>query len=310
MHRVALLLAVLVALAAACKGAESPVEKKADLDSDPLAVLPGSAVAVADLDARAMWASGSLGGPIADLADRLLPVGEDAGLVPKRDIDRIVLGVYASTGADVAAVVSGRFDEAKIDAATTTRARTPITRGTYAGHTTYTAGPVMYAVLSAKTVLAGTGDGLRRTLERVRDGAQGRAIPAWMTDTLSTQGAQLALAADFTSQPMAAAAIGSVSLPWTTGMRTAKVIGNFEKPGMNVAATVTYGEPQQATSAADGVRAVDGWLKLLGPLLGGLALQNLDVKTDGNDMKCKFALDDQTLGNLLALAPRFLLSAP
>ena len=79
--------------------------------------------------------------------------------------------------------------------------------------------------------------------------------------------------------------------------------------GQNIAATLSYGDAQQASSAADGVRSVDGWLKALGPLLGGLSLQNLDVVTDGKDMKCKFSLDEQALGNLLALAPRLLRGA-
>jgi hypothetical protein len=256
-----------------------------------------------------MFAEGEAGAQLAALADRLVPVGDAAGFVAKRDVDRVVVGVYANAEADVAAVVSGRFDEAKIAASTASRTGTTITRGLYAGRTTYTAGPIMVAVLTSKTVVAGTGDGVRRVLERVQGSQLDRTMPPWAIETLSTQGAQLALAADLTSRPAALAAMGSVSLPWMTGMRTAKVIGNFEKPGMNVAATLTYGDAQQAASAADGVRLVDGWLKVLGPFLGGVTLQNFDARADSNDMKCKFALDDRALGNLLALAPR-LVPAP
>lgn len=311
MHRLAALVALALAAGPACKGAETPAAKAVDLDADPLALLPGSAVVVGQLDARAMFAAGDTGAQVAALADRLVPVDDAAGFVAKRDVDRVVMGVYTSTGADVAAIVSGRFDEAKIAAATTSRTGATVTHGLYAGRTTYTAGPVMFAVLTPKTVVAGTGDGVRRVLERVHGGGPlDRTVPPWAVETLSTQGAQLALAADFTAQPVAQAAMGSVSLPWVSGMRTAKVIGNFEKPGMNVAATLTYGDPQQAASAAEGVRVVDGWLKLLGPFLGGVALQNLDVKTEANEMKCKFAVDEHTLANVLALAPRLLPTPP
>jgi hypothetical protein len=307
MLRLAALVVLVLAAAPACKGAETPVAAKTvDLDGDPLALLPGSAVVVGQLDARAMFASGDAGVQMAALADRLVPVGDAAGFVAKRDVDRVVLGVYAGTGADVAAVLSGRFDEAKIAAATTSRTGATVTRGVYAEHTTYMAGPVMYSVLTPRTVVAGTGDGVRRVLERVQGASLERAIPPWMLETLSTPGAQLALAADFTSHPVAQAALGSASLPWLTGIRTAKVVGNFQKPGMNVGATVTYGDPKQAATAADGVRLVDGWLNILGPLFGGVALQNLDVKVDANDVKCKFAIDAQTLANVLALAPRLL----
>jgi hypothetical protein len=306
MHRLVAIFALALAAASGCKGAEAPPAKTVDLDADPLALLPGSAVVVGQLDARAMFAAGDVGAQVATLADRLVPVGDAAGFVAKRDVDRVVIGVYASTGADVAAVVSGRFDEAKIAAATTSRAGATVTRGAYAGRTTYTAGPVMYSVLTPRTIVAGTGDGVRRVLDRVQGAPLERAIPAWAAETLSTQGAQLALVADFTSQPVAQAAMASMSLPWMSGMRTAKVIGNFEKPGMNVAATLTYGDPQEAASAADGVRRVDGSLKVLAPFVGGAPLQNLEVNADANDMKCKFAVDEHTLGNLLALAPRFL----
>jgi hypothetical protein len=304
--RVLVLLALVALVACGGKASATPVEGKLDLDSDPLALLPASAVVVANLDARAMFASASVGPQLAALADTLLPLGPDAGFEAKRDVDRVVLGAYTSTGADAVAIVSGRFDPAKIAAATQSRGGGAIVHAMYAGRDTYAAGPAMYSVLSAKTVVAGTGDGVRRVLERVQDKKLDRAIPAWVDETLSTPGAQLALAADFISQPVTVAAIGAVPLPWISGMRVAKVIGNFEKPGMNVAATLSYADPQQALTAADGVRTADVWLQVLGPLVGGLSLQNLDVTTDGKDMKCKFAVDEQTLGHLLAFAPHLL----
>jgi len=107
MHRVVLLLAALAAPAvAACGGkpAATPVEAALDLDSDPLALLPGSAVVVANLDAKAMFASASVGAQAGALADALLPLGDDAGFEARRDVDRIVLGVYPSTGADAVAL--------------------------------------------------------------------------------------------------------------------------------------------------------------------------------------------------------------
>lgn len=310
----ALVLVALLALVAlvACGGkdAATPVEAKLDLDSDPLALLPSSAVVVANLDAKAMFASASVGSQLGALADSLLPLGPEAGFDAKRDVDRVVLGGYTSTGADTVAIVSGRFDVAKIGATTQSRTGVTIVHAMYAGRDTYTAGPAMYSVLTAKIVVAGTGDGVRRVLERIQDKKIERATPAWVDETLSTPGAELALAADFTSQPVIVAAIGSVPLPWLTGLHVAKVIGNFEKPGMNVAATLSYGEPSQADSAADGVRTADVWLKLLGGFLGGLSVQDLDVTTDDKDLKCKFAVDDRTLGRLLAFAPRLLGGAP
>jgi hypothetical protein len=97
-----------------------------------------------------------------------------------------------------------------------------------------------------------------------------------------------------------------MALGWAKGLRVARIIANFEPPGMNVAATLTYGDPAQAQGAVDGVRFVDGWLTVLGPALGSVRLQNLQVFADTNDVRCKFAVDDRTLRALLALVPRLL----
>jgi len=310
MHRVVVILALAAAVACGGNGAKSPANAPPESDADPMALLPGSPFLLANLNSRAMFASATVGSAVSGLADALLPLGPDAGFDAKRDVDRVVLGLYAGSGADVAAVVRGRFDPAKIAAAAETRTGDAVVvRGTYGGRTTYTAGPAMVAVLTATTVVAGTGDGVRRLLERLHDPKLARALPPWAEETLSTPGADLALAADFTAQPVAAAALRSLPLPWLAGMLAVRVIGNFGTPGMNVAATLSYGDAQQASAAADGVRTVDGWLKALGPLLGGLSLQNLDVATDGKDMRCKFSLDEQALGNLLAFVPRLLRGA-
>lgn len=310
MQRVLVILALAAAVACGGPSAKSPADAGPDLDADPLALLPGSAFLFARLDARAMFASASVGSEVAALTDALLPFGADAGFDAKRDVDRVVLGVYASPGADVAAVVRGRFDQAKIAAAASARGGDAVVVGTYGGRTTYTVGPAMVCVLSARTVVGGTADGVRRLLERLRDKKIERAIPPWAEETLATPDADLALAADFTSLPVAAAALAPAHLRWLAGMHAVRIIGNFGKPGMNVAATLSYDDAQQASSAADGMHTFDGWLKVLGPLVGGLSLQNLDVATDGKDMKCKFSLDEQALGHLLALAPRLLRGAP
>ncbi|HEY5243533.1 MAG TPA: hypothetical protein VIJ22_18765 [Polyangiaceae bacterium] len=69
MHRVLALMAVAALVACGGKEPATPAEAKLDLDSDPLALLPGSAVVVANLDAQAMFASTSVGPQVAGLAD-------------------------------------------------------------------------------------------------------------------------------------------------------------------------------------------------------------------------------------------------
>jgi hypothetical protein len=293
-----------VALVSCGKGAEGP--KGADLDGDLLALLPGAVVYAGELDTRALFDHSALGPRLAAIGDRLLPLGDEAGFRASRDVDRVAFAGYATTGADIAVIVRGHFDPAKIDAATTTRTSAPIVKAPYAGRTTYTIGAASYAVLTDKTVVVGTVDGVRRVLERIQNGKLERSLPPWVTETLETPGAQVAIAGDFESQPVAAVAVGSLRLPWLQGLRMGRGIGNFASPGMNFASTLTYGVPQQAEAAAGGVRSLEGWLKVLGPLLGGIRLQNLQVDAQGSDLQCKFALDDEGLGGLLALASRLL----
>jgi hypothetical protein len=306
-----LLVFLLALLAFACggKGAAAP-EAKADLDADPFALVPGTAIVVASVDAKAVLASGSLGAPVAALAEKLLPLGPEAGFDPKRDVDRIVLATFATTGADGAAIVSGRFDEAKITAVTKTKSGAPITKTPYAGRTTYAAGAGVYVVLTSKTLVAGTSDGVRRILDRIAAGKLDRAVPDWMLQTLQTSGASIAVAGDFTTQPLAAAAIGPFKVPWVDGLQKARVLADLQTPGLNVAATLTYADAGRASSAADAMRGATAWLKLLGPLLGGVSLQTFDVKTTGGDVQCKIAVDDATLGKLAALGAKALPESP
>ena len=303
-----LALALLFACAGACggKGARPPEAAKADLDADPLALLPPAAVVVASVDARALFDAPGLGAKLAALADGLLPLGPDAGFEARRDVDRIVVGSYAQAGVDFAAIVSGRFDTGKLAAAATSRSGAPILRTMYAGVATYAVGQGVYAVLTGKTVVAGTSEGVRRVLDRVHDGKPGRALPAWVLETLQTPGAEVAVAADLASQPLPAIAIGALRLPWTEGIRQVRALGDLQKPGMNVAATLTYGTEAQASAAADGAQTLGTLLKLLGPLLGGVSVRDLEVQARGADVQCKLAVDEPTLAHLLALAPRAL----
>jgi hypothetical protein len=285
-------------------------EKKVDLDADPLALLPSAAVVVANVDARLIFEKSSVGDQIAAIANKLVPLGDEGGFSASRDVDRVVIASYATGGLDVAAVLSGRFDPSKIAAATKSQNGAAIVRGAYAGRPTYTVGGAMYAPLTSKTLVAGSGDGLRRLLERVQANTVERSLPAWVVDTLDTKGAAIAVAADLETQPIVSASLGSAHLAWLKGMRVARAIANFDPPGMNVAATLTYGDPEQARTAADGLHFAEVWLKVLGPLLGGVRLQNLQIATDANDLRCKFTADDQTVRTILALAPRLLQTSP
>jgi hypothetical protein len=307
MPRPALL--VFVALLVACggKGATSGADAKSAADADPVVLLPPSAIVVASLDAHAMYASASIGATLATFTDSLVPLGPEAGFQASRDVDRVVFSAYAGTEADVAAVLSGRFDLDKIAATAKTKTGAAIVKGTYAGFATDSVGAVTIAPITTKTVVVGTSERVHRVLDRIAAGSLQRAVPPWVSDTLNAQGAQIAVAADFATQPIASATIGSINLSWLKGLQVVRAIGDFDAPGVNVAGTMTYGDPSEAQAASDGIHLIDGLQKVLAPLLLGAKVQNLQASSTGNDVSCKFAVDDASLRAILPLASRYAL---
>jgi hypothetical protein len=283
--------------------AEAP---KLDVDADPLALLPVSAAVIASADAHAVFASSALGPSAGQVASALLPLADDAGFVATRDVDRVILATYAGAEADALAVISGRFDVARIAAATRTPSGAALTHGMYAGYTTDFSGRVTLVALSPKTLLAGTASRVYAALDRI--GA--RQVKPWLSPafvaTMQTPGAQFAAVVDLTSNPITSATLGPLSLPWLTMLRVVRAIGDFNAPGVNFAATLTYSDPQQAEVAAGGLGLLDGWMTVLSPILGGARIHNLQVSRTGSDVSCKFAVDASSVATLSGLGTRFL----
>jgi hypothetical protein len=256
-----------------------------------------------------MYANAAVGPTVASLTDPFLPLSADT-LDVSRDVDRLVLGAYAGNQADVAVVLNGRFDVDRISAATQSKNGAPLVKTAYAGFPTSTAGAITIAPLTAKTLVAGTSERVHRVLDRVAQGTLKRSVPPWAAETLATQGAQFAIAGDFATQPIASATLGSINVGWLKGLQMLRAIGNFDDPGVNVAATLTYSDPNAAQAATDGIHLIDSWQKLLAPLLLGAKVENLQVGTSGNDVSCKFAIDSSSLRALVTLASRYVKPPP
>ncbi len=279
------------------------------IDADPLALLPSSAVVITSLDARAFVTSPTLGPQVAQMIEKLVPIGEEAGFSASRDVDRVVAAGYSMQGADIAAVVSGRFDATKIAAAAESHTQTKggglLVASSYAGRKVYTVNNVGFTILTPKTALAGTETGIRRALDRIHDGRVKRDELPWMIETLETKGAAMTLAADFSTQPLAAASVGAIPLPWIQGLRAARILSNFAEPGMHIAGTLTYGDASQAASAADGLRQAGSLANLIAVTGLSPQIQGLEVTPREADVQYKFAMDDRSLRGLLAAVPYF-----
>ena len=312
-RRTAVALACLLGLscAASCHGGKESIvsiggDKKLsaeEIDKDPLALLPGGAIGLVYLDCPAFFAS-SVGPSGLRLANRLVPLTPEMGFEPQRDLKTLWGAGYSMQGADFALIAQGTFDAAAIQQAaargTVTAVGKPLTRVEYAGNTMYVSGEVGLVLLTSKTALVGNSAGIRRSLDRIRDGRVKREIPDWMIDLAKTEGTQVALAADLSTQAVPSAAIAQ--MPFLQGLKTARLLGKFEPPGVRVAGSLTY--PDAATA-----KIADEQIKNLGQLatmanmfsfLGlGTPLQSIETKVAESDVQVMAALEGVALGRLL-----------
>lgn len=277
----------------------------ATIDQDPLALLPGSVVALSYLDAGALFAT-RLGADTAELVKSLLPIGAEAGFVPARDVTKIYGGLYAMQGADYCFVVQGNFDVDALTRAGDARAATPsgipLVKSHYGGSDFYTVGNVGIVPLTGHTLLSGTEAGMRRVLDRLRYGNLERSVPPWMVELIDTKGAAFAIAADLTSQvPVEPALQGT---PVLSQLRVVRVIGNFQAPGLNVAGTLTYETPEGAAagvSAIQSTQAAARWLGIFAAFGFGVTLPSIDLAQKEKDVAFTMPVDEGLARALLRM---------
>jgi hypothetical protein len=278
----------------------------ATIDRDPLALLPSGAIMLGYLDAASLFGS-KLGPDAGRLLQTLLPLGPEANFVPARDVSRGYGGVYAMQGADFCAVLQGNFDTASIQRAaesrTVTASGAPLIKTRYANSDLFTAGNIGFVLLTSHTVLTGNETGMRRALDRLRDGKLERSVPSWMIDLLGTQGAAFAVAGDLSSQPAVDAATSRV--PFAAGLRLVRVIGNFKAPGLNFAGALTYADAQSAATGAStlgNLQQVAQFMSWLSSWGFGASIPPMQVAQNGSDVAFTLPLDDSAVRLLMGVA--------
>jgi hypothetical protein len=286
-----------------------------DIDRDPLALLPGGAVAIASLDAQRLFAS-EFGTKLLAIAERQAPVPASAGYEPKRDLERLYVGVYSMRGVDLAGVAVGTFDRERIEQAAdgvqTTPRGVPLVKTTYAGRSLYTADNVGFSVITNRTVLFGNQTGMRRALDRIDEGRVVRDVPRWF-EQVAERGAPVVMGLDLRAQPVPDAVRRQAM--FLDGLETAGILGNFEPPGMNLAGTLTYADQPAAERGAANLRLVEQNLRTYGLILAVLGIpqpvQRLSAQaTKGNEAEFVAELEAKALAKLLDRAEQWLATLP
>lgn len=312
MTRRTALAALLVALASttpACSGGEGMVliggnkVDAATIDRDPSSLLPSGIVILGYLDAATLFTS-SLGPDVSRAVAAILPLGPESNFDSKRDVTRVYAGVYAMQGADFCAVVQGNFDVDAIKRAADARAVTiggaPMVKSRYAETDMYTAGNLGFVVLTSHTALTGNETGMRRALDRLRFGKLERAIPGWMVDLVNTQGASFAVAGDLSQQQAVDAA--SKTMPFLSGLRTIRAIGNFKAPGLNVAGALTYPDNATANQAAASLQHLQQMAQIVNLFtsFGGINIPQIQTQVREGDVAFTTSVNEGTMRVLLS----------
>ncbi len=281
-----------------------------EIDRDPLALLPSGPIALVHLDVKAAFAS-QLGEPVGRLVKKAVPLGVEANFDAQRDVSRVIVGVYSLQGADVAAVVQGTFDPEAIKIAASqgvpTALGAPLTKLSYAGNDLFVAGGVGFVVVTRKTAVAGNETGIRRVLDRIRDKRVRREVPEWMATLVDTPKASIVGAGDLAREPQVQAA--AQQLGFLNGLTVARVLGNFESPGINFAGSLTYPDAASAEKAAGSLETLSkmaSYTQLLALLGMKPPVQNMQVKKEGNDVQFVIAVEGQSIAGFLDMAGAYL----
>lgn len=283
-----------------------------ELDREPLALLPSGVVGIASLDATQLMAS-KFGGRLLALLNQRLPVPPSAGFDAGRDLKQLYLGLYSMQGADLSGVALGKFNKLKIESAVSgveqTPSGVPIAKRQYAGRTLFTAAGFGFCLLSDQTALFGNDTGIRRALDRIREGRVRRQTLPWMDKLLDNEKtAPIVAGADLRAQALPEAA--SRNLAFLNGLETMAFVGNFADPGINLAGTLVYEGDAGAQKGADNVQDLAHKLGTYGTLLALVGVpqpvRQLQAEAKGKQAAFVVALDADAVATLLDKLPQYL----
>jgi hypothetical protein len=311
LHNTLLWASALVALA--CSKPQEVIVKTAageeltarDIDRAPLALLPPGGFAWSHLDfSRA--AQSAAGGRLLDWAEARFPVPPSTGFVARRDLSRVVVAFYSMQGADFAGVASGRFDAERIGHAAQTQpvpGGATVTVSQYAGRTLYSIQNVGFVVLTPATLLFGNETGMRRVLDRIQAGQVSNELPPWVSQLLEAPQAHFVSGFDLASDPVTSSLAGR--LKFLRGAHQARLLGNFEPPGINLAGTVSYADAAEAERGTRELLATGSTVNVAARLMGlGQPLSKLEARPVNADCEFVLSLDEPTLTRLLGLLDR------
>src|SRR5690606_4028813 len=134
------------------------------------------------------------------------------------------------------------------------------------GRTLFTAASVGFVLLTPQTALFGNETGIRRCLDRIAESRVADDLPPWVKELLQAPSAAFSLGVDLQASPLTAALAGKLSA--LRGASTARALGNFEPPGINLAGTIGHADHEAARATAAALLQAGSSLNVYGGLFG------------------------------------------
>jgi hypothetical protein len=265
----------------------------ADIDRDPLQLLPPGSIAWFHLDVSRTSQS-DLGRYVLSDLEARFPMPENAGFSLQRDVAQLNVATYSIQGLDFAGVALGTFDPAKIAAAALEVRGGPLApqlvKSEYAGRTLFTAQNVGFSILTPHTALFGNDIGMRRCLDRISDARVADDLPPWVKELLATPNAAFAFGGDLSGNAVTATLPRRLAL--LEGASQLRAVGNFTPPGVNLAGTIQHADPTAARHSATALLEVGGSVNVYAQMVGlGQPIRKLQTQAVGNDTQLVAAVD-------------------
>lgn len=284
--------------------AEGRRASEAEVDRDAFRLLPPGAVVWFRVEAPALFGS-PVGAEVSKFMKEALPFATGAGIDPKEDVELVIGAMYATVGSDVVLICKGEFEKE-----TTARAiasnpvsvlKKPIVSVQFSGAEMYVVDQVAMSILTDRTMVFGSQLGVRRVLERVEEHRLERNIPTWFEALVEDGGSTAQIGIDLDAQPIPATLGEKVN--FMKGLRAARILGNFEEPGLNLAGTLTYRTPQESKQAAETLSGIkedlDRYELLIRALGISQPLRRVEAEATDKDTQVVAAIEGAALTQLM-----------
>lgn len=284
--------------------AEGRRAPEAEVDGDAFRLLPPGAVVWFQADAEALFDS-DVGDEVSKFLKEVLPFASGASIDPKEDIEVVIGAMYASVGSDVVLICKGEFEKEVTAKAISSKPvsvkNKPIISVQFSGAQMYVVDQVAMSILTDQTMVFGSQLGVRRVLERVEEDRLARTIPGWFEGLLEDRASAFQIGIDLDAQPIPAT-LGE-KIGFMKGLRAGRVLGNFKDPGLNLAGTLTYKTPQEASQAAQTLSTIKEDLDRYELLIRALGitqpLRRVEAQATDKDTQVVAAIEGSGLAKIL-----------